>query len=59
MNYLVLVLVTAALGVLVVQARSAPGDGVPVEAKTAFLKKCFRDRTGTACEAPAAARVKR
>ena len=47
MHYLAaLVLVTAALGVLVVQARSAPGDGVPLEAKTAFLKKCFRDRTG-------------
>jgi hypothetical protein len=57
MRFLPILLAAFAVGVLVFQARSAPDDGPSVEAKSAFVKKCFRDRTKAACDAPPQARL--
>ena len=47
------------LATFAAQASTPAPVGEPTrEAKTAFLKKCFRDRTPAACTAPPEARKK-
>lgn len=53
------VILIAACAVSAQAAPSPPDRKVSHEAKAAFLKKCFRDRTKQACEAPPEARVRR
>ena len=53
------IVLSAGLALVAVTAqanRPAPGGEPTREAKAAFLKKCFRDRTPAACTAPPEAR---
>ena len=53
------IVLTAGLALAAVAAQAntpAPGGEPTREAKAAFLKKCFRDRTPAACTAPPEAR---
>jgi hypothetical protein len=54
-----LAILIAACALSVQAAPAPPGQKVSYEAKAAFIKKCFRDRTKSACEAPPEARVRR
>jgi hypothetical protein len=59
MKLLTVLLAACAIGIVVVQARTAPDDGVSTEAKAAFVKKCVRNVTPAACNAPPQARTTR
>ena len=57
MKLLPFLLVACAVGLLVVQARTAPDEGPSLEVKAAFVKKCVRNLTKAACDAPPEARA--
>jgi hypothetical protein len=58
MKVLVTLAAAWALGAVAAQAAlPAPDRQVSAQAKAAFIKKCFRDRTKQACDAPPQARL--
>ena len=57
-----LLITAAAVAVMafgVHETAHAPQDQVSYSAKADFIKKCFRDRTKAACEAPPEARLRK